>query len=410
MKPLIFYVDDEPHNLTVMEASLPSEWEIRTFSNPLQALEALETVSPWVIISDQRMPGVSGVKYLELAKKIRPHAVRIIVTGYSEEDLVVESVRKAQVFDYIKKPWDADALEASLRRAVEYYRANQEARVLHEQLVEREKVLNRQNIQLQDLTQDLEKAHKREHSLRKELECWVPPFVLWALKENELRFPMKRDIVGLAFDIVGSNTTHKFIVNGRPLRSVIIQTFSEVVLRHGGWRESHAGDSCYAHFGLWDEGINPYEGALASAREFRVALRSVCQAHGINIECGISLHVAKQSIVDVHMVQLITPKGPIVQKSFDTTSIDIDLLHKAEKLLHTLKGSNIVLTGDFVQNLKKAPTQMVKLGRHKFTGDFKPVELYLLPSDQITSEELAEFIKQVSNSKDDSAPRGNKAA
>jgi two-component system, NtrC family, sensor kinase len=140
MKPLIYYIDDEPNNLTVMQAIIPSEWELKTFSDPKQALQALETESPWVILSDQRMPGMTGVAYLEIAKKIRPNAVRIIVTGYSEEDLVVESVRKAQIFDYLKKPWDPEEIEASLRRAIEFFRMTEEKKLLQEQLIRSERM------------------------------------------------------------------------------------------------------------------------------------------------------------------------------------------------------------------------------------------------------------------------------
>lgn len=391
MKPIIFYVDDEKNNLTVFEASAPSDWEVHTFENPMEALEALEKISPWVIITDQRMPGITGVRYLELAKKIHPDAIRIIVTAYSDEQLVMESVKKAQVYDYIKKPWDTDVLELSIRRAIELYTKNSEAKDLHAQIMKHQEFLVKKNEELTALTTELEKSHKQELELRKELECWVPPFLLWALKENELRFPLRKDIVGLAFDIISSSSTHDFIVNGRPLRSVVIQMFSEAVLRNGGWRESHSGDSAYAHFGLWNELLNPYEGAIAAAREFRVALRSISKLHGVAIECGIALHVSKGTTVDVHMVQLLTAKGPVVQKSFDTTSIDIDLLHKMEKLVHRLSGTNIIMSEEFLKSLAHPPENCVTIGKHKFPGNFHPVNLHMIKSDRVSLEELEKF-------------------
>ncbi len=109
-KPIIFYVDDEPNNLTVFESSLPEEWDVKVFDNPLVALEALEKVRPAVIVTDQRMPQISGVRFLELARKINDDAIRIVCTGYSDENLIIQSVRSAQIFDYITKPWDADDL------------------------------------------------------------------------------------------------------------------------------------------------------------------------------------------------------------------------------------------------------------------------------------------------------------
>ncbi len=118
MQPVIIYVDDEANNLTVFEATCPSNWLIHCFDNPLTALAKMKEINPWVVIADQRMPGLKGVEFLQLVSQLVPLAVRIIVTGYSDEDLVINSVSKAKVYDYIKKPWEPEALEKSLHMAV----------------------------------------------------------------------------------------------------------------------------------------------------------------------------------------------------------------------------------------------------------------------------------------------------
>lgn len=378
-------------NLTVFEAALPEDWRILTFSDPFKALEALEHEKPWVIVSDQRMPGITGVKFLELAKKLHPNSVRIVVTGYSEEDLVVESVRKAQVYDYIKKPWEPEEVEASIRRAISLYQATEEAKRLHDELIEREATLRAQNIELSKLTSELKLAHHTEIETRKELECWAPPFLLEMLSQPGLKFPFMRDLVGITFDMVNSSSTHDIYIQGRPLRAIIIQIFSEILLRYGGWRESHAGDSAYGHFGLWDQKLDPVESALASAREFRIALRNFCGLHSINVECGISLHLMKQSVVNLHAVQILGVNGPITVKSFDTNSAEVDLLHRLEKLVHKVPGTNIVMTEDFVRAMKAPPAQMISLGAHRFSGRSEPIGAYLLPSDQVTEAHVQEI-------------------
>src|ERR1022692_3561660 len=98
-KPIIMYVDDEPHNLTVFEATIgmDEDWDIITFSDPVKALSELKMTAPAVIVSDQRMPHMTGVEFLEIAKQLHPDSVRIVVTGYSDEDLIVEAVRKAGI-------------------------------------------------------------------------------------------------------------------------------------------------------------------------------------------------------------------------------------------------------------------------------------------------------------------------
>ncbi len=386
LKPIIFYVDDEPNNLTVFEAIFPSEWDIRTFTHANDALRALETVRPWVIVSDQRMKQVNGVEFLQSVRQLCAESIRILTTGYSDESMVVESVKKAQIYDYIRKPWDEDELLASLNRAVGLYRANREARELHAQLEAREALLARQN-------QDLHTALNQVAVVRRELECWVPPFLLWMIEGQLVHFPIKKDIVGITFDIVGSSEIHDVFAAGKTLRGRVIHAFSETVLRHGGWRESHSGDSAYGHFGLLqdEQGIDPFTRAMAAAMEFRLALLQLGETYGVTVNCGVSLHLCRESKVDVHTVELETPRGKVTQKSFDTTSPEIDLLHRMEKAVHELPGTNIILSKSFLAGLSVVPPLLVALGSCRLRGQKRSEELYLLPGDSLPEDVIASF-------------------
>jgi class 3 adenylate cyclase len=200
--------------------------------------------------------------------------------------------------------------------------------------------------------------------------------------------------VGVTFDIIGSSRIHDVTIDGKPLRAAVIQLFSESIMRHGGFRESHSGDSAYAHFGLMD-GIRGYgEAALAAAREFRVALRGLNKVYHVDLECGIALHAAHDAVVDVHTVHLKTPAGDVTQKSFDTTSNEIDLLHRIEKLVHRLPGSNIIMTESFIEHLTTRPEELIYLGSRSFAGQLKPVKLYLIRSDMLSPEDLRDFIHE----------------
>jgi len=135
MKPIIAYIDDEPVNLTVFEiATEETDWEILTFDNPQTAIDTLKNKKPWVVITDQRMPQIAGVELLEKIQEHCPEAVRIITTAYSDENLLLDSVRRAHIFDYIKKPWDEDLLIASLERAINVYQLNKELQQHRENL------------------------------------------------------------------------------------------------------------------------------------------------------------------------------------------------------------------------------------------------------------------------------------
>jgi len=136
VKPVVVFIDDEPMNLVVFEAAMPDVWDVHVYEKPEQALSDIKSqkVQPWCVISDQRMPVMRGVNVLEKIKALCPLSVRIIVTGYSEEDLVIESVRRAQIFDYIKKPWDPEDLVASVERAIRFYESEMQRKSLLEEL------------------------------------------------------------------------------------------------------------------------------------------------------------------------------------------------------------------------------------------------------------------------------------
>ncbi len=109
-------------------------WDFKTFENPQEALSILKEFQPWIIMSDQRMPKMLGTDFLEKASAICPYSIRILVTGYSDEAVVIDSVRKAHVFDYIKKPWDDDDFEIRINRAIDRFKLEQENRDLLENL------------------------------------------------------------------------------------------------------------------------------------------------------------------------------------------------------------------------------------------------------------------------------------
>lgn len=384
MKPLIIYVDDEPMNLTVFEAAMPEEWEVQVFESPLQALDALTKLNPCIVVSDQKMPGMVGVNFLEIVKRTHPSSKRVIATGYSEEDLVVDSIRKAGVHDYIKKPWDVEDLVHRLKSVMDTYN-------LEKELFEKNDLLERQNKELQKITEDLRVAKSVEEQARKELEAWAPPFVLSAIQSNSLQFPMKRDLALICFDIINSSETHDITIDGASVRSVILKGFSESVLRQGGWRESHAGDSAYAHFGMLESTSNPVESALATATEFRSFLRALNLKHGLKIECGIGLHLAKDVSINLHEIEIQTLRGTIKQKSFDSTSPDVDLVHRLEGFTHQLPGSNVAISETFAKAIIDKLPQAKDLGSFQLKGQKSLTKIYLKASDQVTEDQIKEI-------------------
>ncbi len=118
--PLIVYVDDEPLNLRVFEANFRARFRILTFSEGARALEALaeRAHEVAVLVTDQRMPGMSGVELLEHARTVAPEVRRMLITAYSDMQAVMDAVNRGQVVRYFVKPWVREEVGAALEDAV----------------------------------------------------------------------------------------------------------------------------------------------------------------------------------------------------------------------------------------------------------------------------------------------------
>jgi FixJ family two-component response regulator/class 3 adenylate cyclase len=395
MKPVIIYVDDEPHNLTVFEASLPEQWEVHLYDSAVSALKDLRQIKPWVIVSDQRMPLMSGLEFLELAVQLVPEAMRIVVTGQTTEQTTIQLIRRCKIFDYITKPWDSLDMCGRLESAISLYRAELERKMAVAELERKIAELAKSNHEFQSMQRELEFSHQRERELMVELEKWVPPQLVHALREQKQTFPCKRPIVGVAFDIVNSSQIHNEEYFDRPLRAQVLRLFTESVIRHGGVRESHSGDSAFAHFGAFARHSDPFMSALSAAREFRVALRSLSGLTGQPLECGIALHYIPDTILQIHEIKVSSARGETVQKSFDSQSLGIDMLHRMEKLTHNLPGSNIIMSDIFLKGLTGKLPNVVELGSVLFKGQEGPVKVHLIPSDALTMNLLESFRESI---------------
>lgn len=115
-------VDDEPEMLRSVYDLFRLDYRVLTFGRGEDALKALaEDREIDVVLSDQRMPEMSGVQLLRAAKKIRPEATRLLFTGYADIKAVIDAINEGNVFRYIAKPWDPEEMLATVRQAVEQH-------------------------------------------------------------------------------------------------------------------------------------------------------------------------------------------------------------------------------------------------------------------------------------------------
>ncbi len=140
MQYKILIVDDEPANLRTLARLFRDTYEVLTAESGDDALALLDKHDVALLITDQRMPGMTGIELLKKTVPLRPRMVRIILTGYTDVDALVEAINCGQVYRYVAKPWDNEELRLTVRRALEHYetsRKGYELELMNQRLVAR---------------------------------------------------------------------------------------------------------------------------------------------------------------------------------------------------------------------------------------------------------------------------------
>lgn len=120
----ILIVDDEPANLRTLARLFREDYEVLTAPSGDEALALLGQHDVAILITDQRMPGMTGIELLKKTVPLRPRMVRIILTGYTDVDALVEAINCGQVYRYVAKPWNNDELRLTVKRALEHFESN----------------------------------------------------------------------------------------------------------------------------------------------------------------------------------------------------------------------------------------------------------------------------------------------
>ena len=133
-KITILYVDDEENNLFSFKATFRIKYHVITTLTGEEALKILETTPVQIIITDQRMPEMTGVEFLEKVLEKFPDPMRILLTGYTDMEAVVDAVNKGKIFHYLAKPWNEEELDLTLNMAYSKYLEKVALKELNEKL------------------------------------------------------------------------------------------------------------------------------------------------------------------------------------------------------------------------------------------------------------------------------------
>jgi DNA-binding NtrC family response regulator len=117
----IMIVDDEPANLRTLERLFRPDYQVVTAPSGVEALALLAQHDVALLISDQRMPALTGIELMVKTVAIRPQMVKILLTGYTDVGALIDAVNSGLVYRYITKPWNNDDLRTTVSRALEHY-------------------------------------------------------------------------------------------------------------------------------------------------------------------------------------------------------------------------------------------------------------------------------------------------
>ena len=144
----ILCVDDEDAILESLEFTLGGEYRLFTASSAEEGLEILDREEIALVISDQVMPGMSGVEFLEKVIERNPRAIRVMLTGYADMPALIRAINEGRIYRYIPKPWEPDDLRIAVKRGLEVYALSNENVKLADALAEANERLRAENVYL----------------------------------------------------------------------------------------------------------------------------------------------------------------------------------------------------------------------------------------------------------------------
>ena len=120
-KIAVLYIDDESNNLLSFQATFRRKYKVFLANSPAEGMGILNKEEIHVIIADQRMPHSTGVEFFHIVRKAHPHPIRILLTGYTDAEAIIDAINKGEIYRYIKKPWDEFELQNAIQNAYEIF-------------------------------------------------------------------------------------------------------------------------------------------------------------------------------------------------------------------------------------------------------------------------------------------------
>ncbi|MDX2283752.1 MAG: adenylate/guanylate cyclase domain-containing protein [Bacteroidia bacterium] len=274
----ILYVDDEPQNLISFKATFRREYTVYTAQGGDEGIEIMHKHPIQLIITDQRMPGMTGVQFLEQTVAEYPEVIRMVLTGFSDMEAIIDMINSGRIFRYITKPWDENELRMTIENARQLYELQQSNKRLLRELQT--------------------KVQEQERTLKLFIK-YVPEAVVERALSNtgESIFEgVQREVTVLFCDIRGFTSMSESL-SPREVVTFLNDYYAkmtEVVKRHGGTVNQFVGDEVFACFGVPVAIPNMELSAVHCALEMMLKREELnakyCENMGRGIEIGIGIN------------------------------------------------------------------------------------------------------------------------
>ncbi len=351
----VLYVDDERSNLTVFEAAYEDSYNVFTATSAREAIGILRKQPVDLIITDQRMPQMTGVQFLEAIQSDHPGAIRMILTGFVDIEAIIQAINTGRVDLYLTKPYDVTVLKVTMDRALELKEVEERNRVL---------------------VGALERAVERERRIRLEFQSYVPQTVVNAVLHGD----------GIASAMKGESRIVTIVfARIQAFRSIAEKLGSEIVLklldgyydvmnrvarRHKGYLADMTSDEMLVVFGAPVSSLTNEDDALHAAKEMLQALGRF-QAEHKDLLGAEKLHLG----IGVHRGEVIAGNNGSEQRM--KYGIIGDPVNVASRIQNqTRPDVNEILVSAKVKEWLEDASSLEAIGPYTLRGKTEPIEIY----------------------------------